>query len=233
VAKVASKYENGDSCSDSRYPELDCTLKSHFYAQSNKIMNTKQTAPLIATLVPALISAAPILLIGGAAFLALRWLWSDEEKEKKPEAAPENVETERRRKAAEIALETSVFRQIPAEICVKPTAVPVPSARVAPSPPVPAAPKAPLLVPAPAIVPVIKTVVQNTPPPPVKRKFVTREDLATVFQRGARALTRTAAVAILKNLGFGKTAAYDALSMDGRFSAWLQFAPDGIITWKG
>jgi hypothetical protein len=82
-------------------------------------------------------------------------------------------------------------------------------------------------------VPVIKTVVQNTPPPPVKRKFVTREDLATVFQRGARALTRTAAVAILKNLGFGKTAAYDALSMDGRFSAWLQFAPDGIITWKG
>jgi hypothetical protein len=55
--------------------------------------------------------------------------------------------------------------------------------------------------------------------------------LATVFQRGARALTRTAAVVALKKLGFGKTAAYDALSMDGRFSAWLQFAPDGIITW--
>ena len=42
------------------------------------------------------------------------------------------------------------------------------------------------------------------------------------------ALTRTAAVAALKNLGFGKSAAYDALSADGRFSAWLQFAPDGI-----
>jgi hypothetical protein len=35
----------------------------------------------------------------------------------------------------------------------------------------------------------------------------------------------------LKKLGFGKTAAYDALSEDGRFSAWLQYAPDGIITW--
>jgi len=35
----------------------------------------------------------------------------------------------------------------------------------------------------------------------------------------------------LKNIGFGKTAAYEALSPDGRFAAWLQFAPDGIITW--
>jgi len=55
--------------------------------------------------------------------------------------------------------------------------------------------------------------------------------VATVFQRGARALTRTAAVAALKNLGFGKTAAYAALTPDGRFSAWLQYAPDGIISW--
>jgi hypothetical protein len=70
-------------------------------------------------------------------------------------------------------------------------------------------------------------------PPPIKKKFVTREDMANIFQRGARALTRTAAVAALKMLGFGKTAAYDALSEDGRFSAWLQFAPDGIITWTG
>jgi hypothetical protein len=75
--------------------------------------------------------------------------------------------------------------------------------------------------------------VVQTPPPPIKKKFVRREDLAAVFQRGARALTRTAAVAALKNLGFGKTAAYDALLEDGRFSAWLHFASDGIITWKG
>jgi hypothetical protein len=35
----------------------------------------------------------------------------------------------------------------------------------------------------------------------------------------------------LKKLGFGKTAAYAALTPNGRFSTWLQFAPDGIITW--
>jgi hypothetical protein len=45
--------------------------------------------------------------------------------------------------------------------------------------------------------------------------------------------TRTGAVAALKSLGFGRTAAYDALSADGRFASWLQVAPDGIITWKG
>jgi hypothetical protein len=84
----------------------------------------------------------------------------------------------------------------------------------------------------PAPAQVIKSVVQ-TPPPPIKKKFVRREDLAAVFQRGARALTRTAAVAALKKIGFGKSAAYEALSVNGRFSDWLQFAQDGIITWTG
>jgi len=37
----------------------------------------------------------------------------------------------------------------------------------------------------------------------------------------------------LKTLGFGKTAAYAALSPDGRFSAWLKCSPDGIMTWMG
>jgi len=76
---------------------------------------------------------------------------------------------------------------------------------------------------APAIAPQI--------PQPAPKKFVIREDLATVFHRGSRGLTRTAAVAALKKIGFGKSAAYDALLEDGRFSAWLRFAPDGIITW--
>jgi hypothetical protein len=31
----------------------------------------------------------------------------------------------------------------------------------------------------------------------------------------------------------GKSAAYAALTPDGRFASWLQFAPDGLITWKG
>jgi hypothetical protein len=104
--------------------------------------------------------------------------------------------------------ETAAFRQIPAEISPKPIAAPVTAAVVIP-----------------------KTVPQTSPPPPIKRKFVTREDMATVFQRGARPLTRTAAVTALKSLGFGKTAAYEALLENGRFASWLQFAPDGIITW--
>jgi hypothetical protein len=81
------------------------------------------------------------------------------------------------------------------------------------------------------VVAISKIVTQAPPQPTIKKKFVTRQDLAAVFQRGARALTRTAAVAALKKLGFGKTAAYAALTPNGRFSAWLQYAPDGIITW--
>jgi len=55
--------------------------------------------------------------------------------------------------------------------------------------------------------------------------------MATAFHHGARKLTRTNAVAALKTLGFGKTAAYAALTPDGRFAACLQCTPDGIITW--
>jgi hypothetical protein len=33
------------------------------------------------------------------------------------------------------------------------------------------------------------------------------------------------------SIHFGKAAAYNALSENGRFSAWLKFAPDGIIVW--
>jgi hypothetical protein len=162
-------------------------------------MNAKQTVPLIATLAP----LAPLLLIGGGIFLLLKCLSSTEDKEKKSETAPADTETEIRRKVAE----TTAFRQIPAEISVKPAAVP-------------------------AAVAIPKIVPQAPPLPPIKKKFVTREDMATVFHHSARPLTRTAAVAALKNLGFGKTAAYDALLENGHFATWLQFAPDGIITWK-
>jgi hypothetical protein len=183
VAKVASKFANGNSGSNSRRVEFDCTLKNHFKTQSNKNMNAKQTVPLIATLAP----FAPILVIGGGIFLLLKCLLSTEDKKNKPETPPANAGAE--------------FR-------VKPAA-------------------------APAVVPLTKDVAQASPPPPIKREFVTREDIATIFQRGARTLTRTAAVAALKKIGFGKTAAYAALLEDGRFASWLQFAPDGIITWKG
>lgn len=69
--------------------------------------------------------------------------------------------------------------------------------------------------------------------PPQKRRIVLREDLARIFQHGAHSLYRMDAVAELQNLGFGKTAAYEALSPDGRFASWLKIAPDGVITWKG
>jgi hypothetical protein len=162
-------------------------------------MNPKQNASLLLTLPALAVAAPPIIvggLIGGAILLLLKALLS-EDKQKQPEAASVEVNTESRK-----PVETAVFRQFPAEIpAVKESVVLLASA-----------PRAGV-------------------PPQVKRKFVTREDLAAVFQRGTRSLTRTAAVVALKKFGFGKTAAYAALSPDGRFSAWLQSAPDGIITW--
>ena len=193
-------------------------------------MNPKQTAPLIAALaplVPVIAPAIPVIIIGGTALLVLNWLFSDKATETKPETVPAD-KPEIPRKIAE----TSVFRQIPAEIPAKSVAVPRPSVpRVAVLPPaVPAVPKIAITVPMPAVVIAAKIVAQATPPP-IKKKFIAREDLAKVFQNGTRKLNRTSAVIGLKNLGFGKTAAYSALSPDGRFSAWLQWAPDGIITW--
>jgi len=46
-------------------------------------------------------------------------------------------------------------------------------------------------------------------------------------------MTRHDAVAALHALGFGKAAAYKALSTDGRFAEFLQVAPDGLMEWKG
>ncbi len=172
-------------------------------------MNAKQTAPLLATLAPALVTAAPILLIGGAVFLVLNCLLSDDarKRNRKPrQRTPKRNAAGKRRKPP-------VFRPIPAEIPVKPAAVPVPSAprvrclrlpfrlcRKFPRP---------RLVPAAIAIPKIAT---QVPPPPIKKKFVTREDIAAVFHHGARPLTRTAAVAALKSLGFGKSAAYDGIN---------------------
>jgi hypothetical protein len=194
-------------------------------------MNAKQTAPLLVTLAPlasAIAPVIPVLLIGGAAIFVLNLLFPDDDKEKEPEAVLVNKAESPRN-----VPETAVFRQIPAEIPVKPAAVPRPAApRIIVLPPaVPSVPKitAPAAVPAAVIVPTIAK--QAPPPSPIKKKVVTRQDMATVFQRGAHTLTRTAAVAALKGLGFGKTAAYAALTPDGRFASWLQIAPDGIITW--
>ena len=98
---------------------------------------------------------------------------------------------------------------------------------------VPAGPNPPaskIPVPPMSVVPAVKT----TPPipPAAQKKSIARADMAKIFNGGTRGLTRKSAVAALKALGFGKTAAYEALAINGRFMSWLQFAPDGIITWK-
>jgi hypothetical protein len=173
-------------------------------AKFNKIVNTKQTVPLIATLAPL---ALPVAIVCGI-FFALKWVLTDEDKEKKPGAAP-------------------------ADTSIKPVTIPVSSAPrvVVPPPTIPNAPQIPSPALVSAIAPHPKSITQASPPPPIKKSGVTREDVATVFHRGARPLTRTAAVAALRSLGFGRTAAYEALSPDGRFASRLQVAPDGTITW--
>jgi hypothetical protein len=165
-------------------------------------MNTKPLVPLLAK-----------LGLFGVFVWALGSLFSDNDAEKKPGTAPTNDGAEN--------------RGIPA-------AIPVPSAPRAfvPPPAVPSAQRVSVPAHMPAAVAIPKITSHALPLPPIKKKFITRNDLGTVFHHGTCPLTRTAAVAALKRLGFGKTAAYDALSEDGRFSNRLDFAPDGIITWK-
>ena len=181
-------------------------------------MNDKKKIPLIAALIPLL------LLFGAVCFVVMfvKWIFSGKKiVEKKPEAMSADAEAERRWKEAE----TAVFRPIPAEI---PAAPPLRPALVIPS--VSGGNSAQN-----RSIPANSGGNPNVPPspPPAPKKIIMREDMANIFQRGARALTRTAAVAALKRLGFGKSAAYEALSANGRFSAWLKVASDGIITWKG
>lgn len=145
--------------------------------------------------------------VAGGILWALYSIFSDNEAEKKPE--------------------TAVFRDIPSENSVKPvvtsvpTVIPAISAFVASKIPVPP----PSTIPAAKIAPEI--------PLPAQKKTITRENMAEIFNHGGRKLDRKSAVAALKALGFGKSAAYEALLPDGRFAFWLQFALDGIIAWKG
>jgi hypothetical protein len=189
-------------------------------------MNAKQVAPIVASISPA-ISVMPPLLIAGGLFALAVWLLSDDEK-KKPENAPANAAPENKPSPipSNSGRNSMENRGIPQSSTEKSAAASVPV--IVPPISTFTAPKIPVQKP----LPTIPIITAQVPLPPA-RKIITREDMANIFNRGARTLTRTAAVAALKKLGFGKTAAYDALLEDGRFSTWLQFAPDGIITWKG
>jgi hypothetical protein len=209
-------------------------------------MNAKQAAPLIVTL-PTLVelaAAAPPLIVVGAicvgGYFLLNWLFPDGDKDQKPESMPASATPASAARPALVIPSISggnsgQNRSIPANSGGKPNWTPAPAiVRVSSAPVTPEIPVKPTIVPIhSAPVPTPQKVAAQIPPPPNKKKFVRREDLAAVFQRGARALTRTAAVAALKKIGFGKSAAYEALSVNGRFSDWLQFAQDGIITWTG
>ena len=69
-------------------------------------------------------------------------------------------------------------------------------------------------------------------PSAVIRK-ITREDLAEALGYGARPFTRKEAVGALEALGFRKTAAYKALTPEGKFGSLIEYTPDGFMEWKG
>jgi len=189
-------------------------------------MNTKQTAPIIATLAPAIAAAPPLLIIGGIVALAA-WLLSDDDKKKTEntadKAAPQSPSLPFPLNSDGNSAKNPCIPANSAEKATVPPPLPSFPAKCFPTEPeIPS--------PLPSIIPTLERL-PETPLPPQK-KSITREDLATVFHRGESPLTRKAAVAALKVLGFGKSAAYEALAMDGRFAPWLQFAPDGKISWK-
>lgn len=185
-------------------------------------MNTKQTAPIIAAIAQTLTTVAPpVWIIGGIALFV--WILSGTDKEK-----PENPTMS----APPLPFPPNSGGNSVQNHCIPANSggnvtVPPPLPSV-PADCIPIEPEVP--PPLPSVIPPLETAPEIQFP--AQKKFITREDMATVFHHGGRALTRKAAVAALKTLGFGKSAAYEALAMDGRFAPWLQYAPDGIISWK-
>ena len=176
-------------------------------------MNAKQTTPIIATLAPAIATVAPpLLLIGGAAFFVWLLFGGDE---KKPENEPEDFAPSRPPSSSppNSGGNSVENRGTPANSGGKTSLTPAPSVPVsAPilASSIPAAPK----IPVPPTVAAAK--IQPEIPLPAQKRIISREDMAKIFNGGSR-LTRKSAVAVLKALGFGKTAAYEALATNGRF----------------
>jgi hypothetical protein len=64
------------------------------------------------------------------------------------------------------------------------------------------------------------------------RVTITAEDLATVFEKGEKQLTKPEAVKGLQGLTeAGRTACYNALRLDGRFAKQLRES-HGLLSWK-
>ena len=61
---------------------------------------------------------------------------------------------------------------------------------------------------------------------------ITADDLAEIFENGAKQLRKAEAVKALQALtGVGRTACYDALKLNGRFAKQLR-ENDGLLTWE-
>lgn len=149
---------------------------------------------------------AILFFIGCALFLVAKSLFSAKAPERKPETTPTNTGKEENGKLTEF-LEVSE---------------PIPRHSVPPEPEI----NFPTILT--DEIPLPKYPAQCSPT--TKRKRIRRNQMESIFRHGE--LTLTEAVSALKSLGFGKSAAYEALSSNGQFSAWLQFAADGMISWK-
>ncbi len=175
-------------------------------------MNAKQTVPLAVALAPVIAAAPPVILGVAVVWLIKRLLESVDEKQ--PEIA---------RKNADNCISSEIPTIPPASL----RALSPPSAAIIPAPVHPVSSFSAYVRPVATIIPV--TLAATIPP--AAKKTISRADLAAIFDNGKRSLSRISAVAELKRRGIGKSAAYSALSPAGRFSAWLDVAPDGIISW--
>jgi hypothetical protein len=176
------------------------------FATTAKNMNGKQT-------IHGNGSPVPILLIIGVGLAFVNWLLTDEDRETKPETTPTDAGTE-----------NHTVRSVAPTVSAT---VSQPSVSLRPE--ISTHPLFPVFVPSTQS----DAPTTTRQPPERKRRQIKPEDMATALQHGARAFTLKEAVAALQSLGFGKSAAYEVLSPNGRFSAWLQITPDGKITWKG
>lgn len=196
-------------------------------------MNIKQTAPIAVTLAP-LIAAMPQLLIVGGIIAFGIYLLSDDDK--KPDSASVPSAPERPKIQHPPYSESSFPANSGCKIAEKPE-IPAYSAGNLTLTHVTLAPVPVMSVPAIHISPVTPpptnpvTEIQPVFPRLERKKMISRNDMAKVFN-GGRGLTRKAAVTALKTLGFGKTAAYEALEMGGRFAPLLEFSQDETISWK-
>jgi outer membrane biosynthesis protein TonB len=169
-------------------------------------MKRQLTGTLLTAVAPAAVAVPPLAIaVIGAGLL---WLLFREEK---PEEKQKDIAT-----LAPKPVKTETPQPRPQPELVK-APQPKPSTPPISTPPV-SAPPTPSLPPVPMGSATVKR--------------LTFEYLAEALAYGSRPFTRKEAVSALESLGFRKTAAYKALSKDGKFSDMIAYTPDGLIQWN-